>query len=98
MPKSFQYVCDKCGKTEFSEIQDTPKNWWAWGDTYFCSECFACLRNPVCKAMDAIEEYLGKLLDEAKTPEKRRRVSAMITRDVINEIWKTLPRPEDNQD
>jgi len=96
MPKIFKYACDKCGKTESSEIQETPEKWWAWGDTYFCRECFASLRRPVCAAMDAVEEYLGKILEGAKTPERRRRVSAMITRELADEIWKTLPQGEDD--
>ena len=94
MPKIFQYVCDKCSKTKFSEESGTPENWWVWGGMYFCPECFGSLRKPVCAAMDALEKYLGSLLT-GDTPNKRRRATALITHEVAHEIWATLPRPEE---
>lgn len=96
MPKTFQYVCDKCGKTELSEIHDTPEKWWAWCGMYFCAACFGSVRQPVCVAMDALEKYLGDLLT-SPDPSRRRRIAASITRDVAEEIWKTLPRPKDDE-
>lgn len=95
MPKIFQYVCDKCSKTKFSEESDIPENWWNWGGMYFCSECFASLVKPISHAIDDVQTYLGSLLPEVATPERRVRVAALITRDAMDKLLTTIPRGKD---
>jgi len=89
-------VCDKCGKEVISDdSRDVPDGWCLIFGFFFCSTCFSGLRGLVAPTSDKVQAHLGSMLDACSDDDAKRRISTAMTRDVLDEIWRMLPRPKE---